>query len=266
MPTTDIDPLEFLPKLLRQTEARAKRAGIAFRLTRTDLIAMWVHAQGKCELTGVSFSGYRPPSGEKRPFMPSVDRVNPAADYTPGNCRLVCVIANVMKWDWDERTCCLFIRMVREAATIPNAAAPAWNDPEWYSEGGVEARFQLPCGTLRTASKSGDGPACREILRGASLPRRVYRLSDVAWWCETHSVPYSPRDEDACLFEISIGRRSPVDEISKLRDENRTLLVKYLRLRDDTAVWRQGAGKRKRVDDSRAPRIAGSSGGEDRWR
>ena len=69
-------------------------------------------SKGRCELTGIKFSSRVIGMPQKRPFIPSVDRIEPREPYTFRNCRLVCWIVNMAR---NERGDEVFWEMVRAA-------------------------------------------------------------------------------------------------------------------------------------------------------
>src|SRR5690606_21411241 len=48
------------------------------------------------------FSLERRPGWFRRPFAPSLDRIDTSTGYEAGNCRLVCVLANIALNEWGE--------------------------------------------------------------------------------------------------------------------------------------------------------------------
>lgn len=64
-------------------------------MSRIEFDAIWARANGRCELTGIAFTEERMDGKVKRPWMPSVDRVNNAKGYEFSNCRLVCISVNL---------------------------------------------------------------------------------------------------------------------------------------------------------------------------
>lgn len=56
---------------------------------------MWIRSSGRCELTGISFSGARVGGCLRRPWLPSVDRRDSRLGYLFSNSRLICVAANL---------------------------------------------------------------------------------------------------------------------------------------------------------------------------
>ena len=101
----------------------AKAAGIAIQTASRKAYGQGLNARqvgpldqlidrskGRCELTGILFSSRI--VGVRRPFIPSVDRIEPREPYTFQNCRLVCWIVNMARGDWGDE---VFWEMVRSA-------------------------------------------------------------------------------------------------------------------------------------------------------
>lgn len=92
-----------LGDVLRNTERRAAKKGLAFSLKLDSLVRMYKLQGGRCALTGVPMMGrVLKGSGVWNPYRPSVDRVNNALGYTTGNIRLVTLWANVAMHQWGE--------------------------------------------------------------------------------------------------------------------------------------------------------------------
>ena len=89
-------------KLLHAARERAKIRSLPCDLTEADIVYLIGRAKGRCELTKVPFSSGRPLGCARRPFGPSLDRIEPRLGYTRTNCRLVAFAMNVALSDWGE--------------------------------------------------------------------------------------------------------------------------------------------------------------------
>ena len=103
--------------MLASARSRAKAKVQAFNLTERDILELFHTQQGKCYWFGVDLY-----CAEQRrhPRLPSLDRVNSAKGYTPGNVVLVCWAANQAKsnldsLDWEEFLDHLRAAMVEQA-------------------------------------------------------------------------------------------------------------------------------------------------------
>lgn len=91
--------LGWVRSLTSNAKTRAKNQDVPYTLDRG-----WVRERlqrGVCELTGLPFDFTSATGrGNKRPFIPSVDRIIPKDGYTPSNCRVVCLIINEAMNAW----------------------------------------------------------------------------------------------------------------------------------------------------------------------
>lgn len=86
--------------LYTQTKGRAKKRGSEFSISKEAYAAM---VSDRCALTGILFD--TEPAAErhyKRPFAPSMDRIDCAEGYTETNVRIVCVCVNLAMNAWGE--------------------------------------------------------------------------------------------------------------------------------------------------------------------
>lgn len=99
----DVDWLEkHIQRLIGSTIKNAHARGIPFNLTRDQLVQLG-NAQGwVCAVTGVPFSQAKMKGISKRPFVPSIDRINSADGYFLENARLVCAATNLALNEWGE--------------------------------------------------------------------------------------------------------------------------------------------------------------------
>ena len=88
--------------MLAQCRRRAKTKNIAFSLTRADLDAALARANGRCELTGRAFDS-KTHSGGRRPFAPSIDRIDSNKGYHAKNIRIVCVATNAALAEFGDK-------------------------------------------------------------------------------------------------------------------------------------------------------------------
>ena len=73
----------------------AKRFPGTEPFTTEDLMDLWRQCDGKCAMSGLAYSGERIGSGKaRRPYFPSLDRIDPEQPYTRRNCRLVLQAVN----------------------------------------------------------------------------------------------------------------------------------------------------------------------------
>ena len=77
----------------------------------SDIVHMAIRSGGRCEVSGVPFNfDYH---GKRRPYAPSIDRINSDVGYTPENSRLVCYLVNVGMNCWGDEQ---FLRVCRAVA------------------------------------------------------------------------------------------------------------------------------------------------------
>jgi hypothetical protein len=72
---------------------RALQAGIAFTITWEDVFAVYP-ADGICPALGIAFQ-----LGDRSPYNPSIDRINPKFGYISGNIAVISRRANAIKQD-----------------------------------------------------------------------------------------------------------------------------------------------------------------------
>jgi hypothetical protein len=81
--------------------SNALSRGIAFDLTFKDYVDLINAARGRCVLTGIQFEfQFTSSKSRRRPFAPSLDRVDSNKGYSKDNCRLICAALNCALGDW----------------------------------------------------------------------------------------------------------------------------------------------------------------------
>lgn len=117
----------FIRIMLNNARGRSRQSGIAFDLRRSDVEQILVAQDFKCAVSGLAFSFGKHESATRRAFTPSIDRINNAMGYTPGNIRIVCTIANYALGQWGDASLLkLAIGIVR---TNKDSAKPATAKP-----------------------------------------------------------------------------------------------------------------------------------------
>ena len=86
-------------EMFRITERNARRRNITFALTRRQFRDLVERSEGRCMMSGIEFDT-APANGRRRPFAPSLDRIDSTKGYNAENCRLVCVIVNLAMNEW----------------------------------------------------------------------------------------------------------------------------------------------------------------------
>lgn len=103
-------------KAYRKREGGAPNKGIRWNLGLDDYWAIVLTARGKCQVTGQQFDRYYKASNNRRPFLPSLDRVDSTGAYVAGNVELTTVICNIAINDFGRGP---FYEMVKNAMSSP---------------------------------------------------------------------------------------------------------------------------------------------------
>lgn len=92
--------------LYRKTMQSARTRKIGFALSQDEFLTMVKGSRGRCCLSGIKFNLATTAEVEgsfpRRPYAPSVDRINSKLNYTADNVRLVCVAVNYAMNFWGE--------------------------------------------------------------------------------------------------------------------------------------------------------------------
>lgn len=90
-------------KAVRSSRKRASVKGLPFELSQSDIRALWERCGGKCEITGIPFDfDLLEAKHARRPYAPSLDRINNDLGYSIDNLRVVCVAVNLAMNQWGE--------------------------------------------------------------------------------------------------------------------------------------------------------------------
>ncbi len=102
--------LKALSRCRRSSNGRRK---LAFSLTEDDVRQLLERGRYRCAVTGMRFSLEK--INGRRPFMPSIDRIDSNLGYVSGNCRIVCVITNFAMNVWGHEA---LYRLIRTAKAV----------------------------------------------------------------------------------------------------------------------------------------------------
>lgn len=88
-------------EVYRRCRKGAKTRGIEWAFSVDDMMKLAAEAHGRCQVSMIRFSsekaGYK-----KRPWLPSLDRIDPRGAYRPDNVRLVCAAVNLARNVWSD--------------------------------------------------------------------------------------------------------------------------------------------------------------------
>lgn len=96
----------------RKREGGAPSKGIRWNLGLEDYWSIVLAARGRCQVTDQPFDRYYKASNNRRPFLPSLDRVDSTGAYVAGNVELTTVICNIAINDFGRGP---FYEMVKHA-------------------------------------------------------------------------------------------------------------------------------------------------------
>lgn len=95
-------PIGFLQGMYQRSRTGASARGLDFDLIPTDMATLAMRAAGRCELSGITWDFQSRSLRGKRPWSPSLDRIDSMQGYSLENCRLVAVAVNIALSDFGE--------------------------------------------------------------------------------------------------------------------------------------------------------------------
>lgn len=98
-------PPRWVIELHRTTQRNAQKRQIPFQLSVVELLTLLEQSGGVCAVSGIALCHDAVTDGARyarRPWAPSIDRIDSSLGYTHANCRLVCVAANYAMHHWGE--------------------------------------------------------------------------------------------------------------------------------------------------------------------
>ncbi len=115
--------------LLQEAKRRAKKHNAECTLTHKWILDKLL--KGKCEVTNLDFVFACKGRKMQSSFAPSIDRIdNSNRNYTPENCRIVCLQVNIARSNYDKKTILTVLealvpaleRQVSGGGNIPNGS------------------------------------------------------------------------------------------------------------------------------------------------
>ena len=90
-----------LNSITRTAQKRARNKKLPCNITRKFIRDLNMKQDGRCALTGISFHDAKKDE-IRRPFIPSIDRIDRTKGYTKDNVRLVCNAVNMALFTWGD--------------------------------------------------------------------------------------------------------------------------------------------------------------------
>lgn len=112
------DTRNWKKRLYCQARATARSRGVEFSLTLEEIAQLGKLADGRCQVTKIPFEFRFTEDERRRPWAPSLDRIDPRKGYTLENCRLVCVAVNIAMNDWGVELLLKIGRALKEQRLI----------------------------------------------------------------------------------------------------------------------------------------------------
>jgi hypothetical protein len=91
-----------LNKVFHSTKKNAQVKGIKHTITKDYLETLFIGCQGFCPITGIKLETATGSIAVRNPKGISVDRIDSAKGYEPGNVRIVSTWYNNAKGAWDD--------------------------------------------------------------------------------------------------------------------------------------------------------------------
>lgn len=189
-------------QLLANARNNAARRGIEFSVTQEQFLRIAERQRGICAVTGMEFDFRFAIGGKKRPFFPSIDRINSTQGYSAKNIRLVVTIANYAMNEWGDGPLFEMVDAIIQTRRVQTEheskekdlrdAHPEFSETrERYLDRSEAADYinglGLPISklTLQKWATTGGGPMYRRFGK-----RAVYLVSDLnAWVRSKMSLP-----------------------------------------------------------------------------
>lgn len=93
----------FINTTLVNVKSRAKQYSLDFNLDKDFICTLYELQNKKCALTGLDFQFKQVGYNKRRPFAPSLDRIDCTKGYTQDNVRFVCSVVNIALCDFGDQ-------------------------------------------------------------------------------------------------------------------------------------------------------------------
>jgi hypothetical protein len=91
--------------LYARSKERARSHGIDYQLTREQVEYMFLSTNGRCAVTWIMFNRFRPMNSTKRPWYPSLDRIDSSKPIR-SKTAVLCASRSILQWVSGENGCC----------------------------------------------------------------------------------------------------------------------------------------------------------------
>ena len=170
--------------LYSQTKARAKKRENAFDLTKEGYAAM---VTDRCALTGIMFDTEKAENRtrhHKRPYAPSIDRIDNSLGYTDTNVRIVCVAVNLAMNTWGEE---VLFKIAANLVCVQRDQAK-WRSVANKMPYGVRLQFVSLNGPVYTARARIDGQRVYlGSFKSEEAAARAVLAAEAGGWQTIHS-------------------------------------------------------------------------------
>lgn len=91
---------EWALSLYQEARKSAAKRDIRFDLSLEHFNALVIASEQRCMVSGIPFNAEPIAGSYRRPWTPSLDRIDSSLGYLAGNCRIVCCAVNIAMNDW----------------------------------------------------------------------------------------------------------------------------------------------------------------------
>lgn len=194
-------------EVFQRAKKNARLRGIPFDLTKAEFDALVKKSDGRCMVSGLPFTTpSRRKAGSRRPFAPSLDRIDSAVGYTKSNCRIVSIIVNCALNEWGEEPLFEMCRAVAEKQRQTELLRGyRIND---------ESSYLRASEYLKAAGNSDVAPmhlarAAHRLSKTNNIPTKIKRVL----------TPDGKNSTDATFFMVGVLRES-LQKILQNKSEN----------------------------------------------